>query len=45
MKKISQQGFTSMSLSCAVGNTPAFNLYTKIGWEVEGGETLFSLKV
>lgn len=45
MKSVSEKGYTTMSLSCAVGNTRAFNLYSKTGWEVEGGEIIFSLKI
>lgn len=44
-KKVAERGYTSLSLSCAVGNTRAFNLYQKCGWEIEGGEIIFSLKV
>lgn len=45
MKKVSEQGYTTMSLSCAVENTRASSLYRKCGWDVEGGETIFSLRI
>lgn len=45
MKRVAQRGYATMSLSCAVGNTRAFNLYRKCGWEVEGGEIIFSLRI
>lgn len=45
MKTVAEQGYATLSLSCAVGNTRAFDLYHKCGWEVEGGETIFSLNV
>lgn len=45
MKRVSERDYRTMSLSCAVGNTRAFSLYRKCGWEVEGGETILSLKI
>lgn len=40
-----QKEFSSMSLSCAKGNTKGYVLYSKLGWYDDGGETILACKI
>jgi GNAT superfamily N-acetyltransferase len=40
-----QKDFSTMSLSCAKGNTRGYALYSKLGWYDDGGETILSYKI
>ena len=40
-----QKEFSTMSLSCAKGNTRAYALYSKLGWYEDGGELILAYKV
>ncbi len=40
-----QKKFSTMSLSCAKGNTRGYALYSKLGWYDDGGETILAYKI
>ncbi|MHA1926132.1 MAG: GNAT family N-acetyltransferase [Candidatus Thorarchaeota archaeon] len=40
-----QKGFSTMSLSCAKGNTRGYALYSNLGWYDDGGETILACKI